>query len=65
MVCLFLLLYMEYLRLPVEEKTPITPSSLKHYVGTYSFEEDEDQHVCLIRLENEHLSVDGMLQVFY
>ena len=55
---------LDFLGLLVEEKTPMAPFSLKHFVGMYSFEEDEDQHACLIMHENEHLIVDGMPNVW-
>ncbi|MHB8599997.1 MAG: P-loop domain-containing protein [Ktedonobacteraceae bacterium] len=55
---------LEFLGIPEQEQAAITSSLLKHFVGTYSFEEDESQHACRVLLEKEHLIVDGMPQVW-
>ncbi|QBD77349.1 hypothetical protein EPA93_15650 [Ktedonosporobacter rubrisoli] len=53
-----------FLRLPPQEKAAVASSEFEHFVGTYSFEEDGGQHACLILLEEDHLIVDGMPQVW-
>lgn len=53
-----------FLRLPPQEKVAVASSELEHFVGTYCFEEDGGQHACLVLLEEGHLIVDGMPQVW-
>jgi thymidylate kinase len=53
-----------FLRLPPQEKAAVASSELEHFVGTYCFEEDGGRHACLVLLEEGHLIVDGMPQVW-
>jgi thymidylate kinase len=55
---------LEFLGLPTKEQVAFSSSLLKHFVGTYSIEADEDQHACLVLLEEGHLIVDGIPQVW-
>lgn len=55
---------LDFLDLPVDEEVAFAPFSLKNFVGTYSYKEDDEYHMCLVQLKNNSLIVDGMPQVW-
>ncbi len=55
---------LDFLELPEQEEVAVFPSFLARFVGTYHFKEGDIQQVCLVLLENEHLIVDGIPQVW-
>ncbi len=55
---------LDFLNLPADEKVAFAPFLLKHFAGTYSYKEDDGDHMCLVLFENNALIIDGMPQVW-
>jgi len=55
---------LDFLDLPAQEEANVPLSSLERFAGTYRFENREGQQDCLVQIENDHLIVDGMPQVW-
>jgi len=55
---------LDFLDLPAQEEAHVPLSHLERFVGTYIFENNEGQQSCLVQIENDHLIVDGMPQVW-
>jgi len=55
---------LNFLDLPTAEEAPVPLSYLERFAGTYFFENNEGQQPCLVQIENDHLIVDGMPQVW-
>lgn len=55
---------LDFLDLSAQEEAHIPLSSLERFAGNYRFKDSEGQQSCLVQIENDHLIVDGMPQVW-
>jgi thymidylate kinase len=53
-----------FIGVPASEKRSIAPALLEPFAGTYCCEDEQGQHVCQILLEDGHLMVEGMPEVW-
>lgn len=55
---------LDFLNLPAQEEAHVPLASLERFAGIYHFENSEGQQSCLVQIENDHLIIDGMPQVW-